>query len=135
MFRRLYTVLMMIVACSGGALTADVIDGEEFVDPTRPIFFEPVTAPGPDSSVTTMINNVLPSSFDLSFIRTGGAGAMAVINNQRVKVGDNIGGAQVIAIDRNSVILSINDQERRISLFDTNVKSTEGATEASRAQR
>jgi hypothetical protein len=116
-------------------VSADVIDGEELVDPTRPLFTNQRSNTDSDSTVAAMINRVLPSSFDLSFIRLGGNGAMAVINDQRVGIGDSIGGAEVVAIDRSSVTLSINNQEQRISLYDTDVKSAQGSATAAVQQR
>lgn len=132
MFKRTCTVLVLLTAANAGSLAADIIDGEELVDPTRPVFKEPSMGVGQDNNAADMLNNVLPSGFDLSFIRTGGNSTMAVINNQQVKVGDSIGGAQVVAIERNSVTLSINDQERRINLYGTDVKAVQGTVEAPR---
>jgi hypothetical protein len=121
--------MLMLVLLAAAPASADVIDGEELVDPTRPLFYNQRST-NSDSAVTAMINRVLPSSFDLSFIRLGGNGAMAVINDQRVGIGDSIGGAEVVAIDRSSVTLSINNQEQRISLYDTDVKSAQGSATA-----
>lgn len=106
---------------ASGQLVAEVIDGEELVDPTRPVSIENID----DSAlVQDLIRNVVPASFDLSFIRAGSASPMAVINRQRVTIGDIIGGAEVVAIDRNGVTLLVNNAERRISLYDVSVKST-----------
>jgi hypothetical protein len=46
-----------------------------------------------------------------------------VVNSERVTIGDLVGGAEVIEIDRNSVTLLVNDEETRISIFDTALKS------------
>lgn len=100
--------------------SAELIDGEELVDPTRP--FLPADI---DNSllVQELIRTVVPASFDLSFIRAGSSSPMAVINQQRVTIGDVIGGAEVIAIDRSSVTLLIDEEERLISLYDVSVKA------------
>lgn len=114
-------LLTISVMCPGLLLAqTESIDGETLKDPTRPLFFSQ-TATGVDDEVLDMISGVIPSSYDVSFIRAGSA-PMAVINNQRVSIGDEIGGAKVVAIDRSSVTLSVNDEERRVSLFDTSVK-------------
>ena len=99
---------------------AELIDGEELVDPTRPFFF---SESNPDEGMVELIRTVVPASFDISFIRASDTSPMAVINDQRVTIGDVIGGAQVVAIDRSGVTLLINDQERRISLYSTDVKA------------
>ncbi len=104
-----------------GQLGADVIDGEELVDPTRPFTLSNVS----DSSlVQELIRNVVPASYDLSFIRAGSSTPLAVINQQRVTIGDIIGGAEVTAIDRSGVTLLIGEEERRISLYGVSVKTT-----------
>ncbi len=127
--------LLMLVLLAAAPASAEVIDGEELVDPTRPLFYNQRSSTDSDSAVTAMINRILPSSFDLSFIRLGGNSAMAVINDQRVGIGDSIGGAEVVAIDRSSVTLRINNQEQRISLYDTDVKSAQGSATAPVQQR
>ena len=100
---------------------ADLIDGEELPDPTRPLFVS--SGDGADNSdVLAMIRNVVPASFDLSFIRAGSS-PIAVINQERVTVGDVIGGATVLGIERSSVTLSINGEERRISLYGDSIKA------------
>jgi len=103
-----------------GQVVADIIDGEELVDPTRPVSIEHIDD---NSLVQDLIRNVVPASFDVSFIRAGSSSPMAVINQQRVTIGDTIGGAQVVEIDRNGVTLLVGDAERRISLYDVSVKA------------
>ncbi len=102
---------------------ADQIDGEELLDPTRPLFFS--TAPEGEGStaVMNMIRNVLPSSFEVSFIRASSTSPIAVVNSERVTIGDSIGGASVVAIDRSSVTLLVNGEEQRVSLYGNSVKS------------
>lgn len=98
---------------------ADQIDGEELVDPTRPFYLD---LSGGDSEIDLLIRNVVPSSYDVSFVRVSDTSPMAVINNTQVTTGDLIGGAVVISIDRSGVMLRIEDEERYISLYDTNIK-------------
>jgi len=100
---------------------ADVIDGEELVDPTRPFLME---SESDGSLVQDLIRSVVPSSYDVSFIRAGSISPIAVINGQRLTIGDIIGGAEVKAIDRSGVTLLVGDEERRISLYDVSIKST-----------
>lgn len=100
--------------------SADVIDGEDLVDPTRPFF---ANVGSDNSSILDLVRTVVPASYDLTFIRAGSSSPIAVINNQQVTIGDVIGGAVVLGIDRSSVTLLINDAERRISLYGTNIKA------------
>lgn len=126
MFRlRLTTALGALLSSS--LATADIIDGEDLADPTRPIYSAAVSSPE-DGDVMDMSRNVVPSSYEVSFVRASNTRPIAIINDQRVTVGDVIGGATVVAIDRNGVTLSVNEQERRINLFGNGVKSPATAT-------
>lgn len=100
---------------------ADEIDGEELVDPTRPFFV--ALNSNSDASILDLVRTVVPSSYDLTFVKAGSSSPIAIINNQQVTIGDLIGGALVVAIARNSVTLLINNQEREINLFSTSIKS------------
>ena len=121
MFRHSLTIVGFL--CLVTNAVAEVIDGEEFIDPTRPLFFS-VTGDAPSGvDVSALISNVIPSSWDVSFLRASGSSPVAVVNNERVTIGDSVGGAEVVEIDRNSVTLLINNEERRISIFDTALKT------------
>jgi len=110
------------LALATSSVFAEVIDGEDLVDPTRPLGFS-VSNNDDDDSFLERFTSILPSSFDVTFIRAGSANSMAVINEERVSVGDNIGGAEVIGIERSSVTLLINGEETVVSLYDS-VKTT-----------
>jgi hypothetical protein len=112
--------VLVLILC-GGKVAADVIDGEELVDPTRPFYFE-VSANG-ETEALRRLRNAAPVSYDISFIRASDSSPVAIINEQRVTLGDVIGGATVVAIDRSSVTLLINEEEQRINLYSDSVKS------------
>ncbi len=120
MSKRRALIAALLVAGTSSAVQADLIDGEELQDPTRPLF---LVAQGGSDQVLDMIRNVIPASYDVSFIRASSTSPMAVINSERVSVGDIVGGATVVAIDRSSVTLSVNGEERIISLYGESVKS------------
>lgn len=98
---------------------ADVIDGEDLVDPTRPL-----TSVSDNGGVDlgAVYRSMVPASFDISFIRASSSNPIAVINGQQVTIGDVIGAASVLSIDRSSVTLLIDGQEQIVSLYKTNVK-------------
>ncbi len=100
---------------------ADVIDGEELVDPTRPLFAS--TENNEEIDLTEIYRNVVPASFEINFIRASSENPIAVINGVQVTLGDIIGGATVAGIGRDTVTLLINGQENEISLYKTSVKS------------
>ena len=97
---------------------ADVIDGEELVDPTRPFYLES-SGQFPDEPSRV----VAPGSFEVSFVRIGSSSAMAIVNSQRVTIGDVIGGATVVAIDRGGVTLMVDEQEQRVNMYRNDIKA------------
>ena len=100
---------------------ADVIDGEELVDPTRPFYLESSGQPDPFPEEPS--RDVTPGSFEVSFVRIGRSSAMAIVNNQRVTIGDVIGGATVVAIDRGGVTLMVDEQEQRVNMYRNDIKA------------
>lgn len=120
MFKQSSWLVIALCLLATSVSNADLIDGEELVDPTAPFR---VSESGADAFVEDLIRNVAPSSYDLSFVRAGGETPMAVINQQQLTLGDVIGGAELIAIDRGGVTLRINNEEQRISLYGVSVKS------------
>lgn len=120
MFRK-NLALALLFCLPGLDLSADVIDGEELVDPTRPIFSRNMLET--DGLVLDLIRNVVPSSYEVTFVRAGDKLSIAIVNGQRVTVGDAIGGATVVSIDRGGVTLLIDEQETRVSLYGASIKA------------
>jgi hypothetical protein len=120
-FRIRNKLILIVVALVTSVGSADVIDGEELLDPTRP--FQLSANSADDSLELDLFRTVVPGSYELSFIRAGGELPLAVINQQQLTIGDVIGGAEVIAIDRSGVTLRVNNEEQRISLYGVSVKS------------
>ena len=106
--------LSMISVCVlfANSVDAEIIDGENFIDPTRPFFAIDTSDIEPD-----LTRSVIPIGYDLTFIRAGSSSPMAVINNRQVTIGDVVSNALVIAIERSSVTLLISGEERRIDLY------------------
>ena len=120
MYRK-YFLLGLLLCLPGMDLLADVIDGEEFVDPTRPIFSR--NSLEADDFVLDLIRDVLPSSYEVTFVRAGNKSSLAIVNGQRVTVGDEIGGATVVSIDRGGVTLLVEEQETRVNLYGGSIKA------------
>ena len=120
MFRVRNTITLFVSVLLASTSMADVIDGETLVDPTRPI---QVTAANNDTLIVDLVRTDVPSNYDLSFVRAGGDHPIAVINQQQLTIGDVIGDAEVIVIDRDGVTLSVNDEVHRVSLYGVSVKS------------
>ena len=104
---------------------ADVIDGEELIDPTRPLVVER-DEPEEGAVVDSLLDRfraAVPTEFEVSFVRAGSVSPMAIVNDQRVTIGDVISGATVVAIDRNSVTMEVDGLQLEVSLFGNSVKS------------
>lgn len=122
MFRGLDKFILLGALVAGGQTSAAVIDGEELVDPTRPLNFSPETVVVPEEIVGE-IRAEIPPGYEISFIRAGGSSPVAVINGQSVSIGEFVGGATVVEIDRNGVTLLTTDgQETRVGLSSFNIR-------------
>ena len=117
---------MLLLIALAGIARADIVDGEELSDPTRPIGMS-------DDAVAAVAAgprvDFFAANYAVSFVRASSTSPVAIINDQRVSLGDKLGEAEVVAIDRSSVTLRIANQERRISIFDTQVRSVARETD------
>lgn len=102
---------------------ADIIDGEEFMDPTRPLLVEQAVVEEDGGSLLDMFRAAVSTEFEVTFVRASSSSPMAIVNDQRVTIGDVISGATVVSIDRNSVTMEVDGLQQEISLYNTSVKS------------
>lgn len=121
--------LLLTSVCAlllSSVVQADIIDGEELRDPTRPAdAVRPASGAqnGLLSGVLNSASGLLNRGYSVSFIRAGGNEPVAMINEQLVKTGDMIGEAEVVAIEADSVSLRVNGIVQRVSSFDGSLKS------------
>lgn len=111
-------MLLSILVLPGQQLLAQerlVIDGVSYRDPTQPL--------GATRSQGDMVASPTGSDFEVSFIRTGGNGNVAVINGQTVRAGDVIGRARVVRIEEDTVILDTGDELIELSTFRATFRS------------
>lgn len=113
----------VLSACVATAAAADVIDGEELIDPTRPLLVEQAVVEEDSGSLMDMFRAAASTEFEVTFVRASSSSPMAIVNDQRVTIGDVISGATVVAIDRNSVTMEVEGLRQEISLYSTSVKS------------
>ena len=119
------TGAVLIGALTVPGVAADVIDGEDLRDPTRPLLVEQ-EEPEERSVADSLLDRfraAVPTEFEVTFVRAGSVSPMAIVNDQRVTIGDVIGGATVVAIDRNSVTMEVDGLQLEVSLFGNSVKS------------
>jgi glucose/arabinose dehydrogenase len=106
---------------------AQSFDGEMLRDPTRPFAATNSNLTSPGNAMEDVVSRALPrSNFKVTFVRDGGSSSMAVINDQRVMIGDLIGGATVVAISSAGVTLSVNGSEQVLTAFGPTVKEVSG---------
>lgn len=117
--------LVFVFAQSVQPVSAEVIDGEELKDPTRPADAPLLVAAERDflPGLFGPASNLMGRSYTVSFIRAGGREPVAMINEQLVKAGDMIDNAEVVAIDADSVSLRIDGVIQRVASFNNTVKS------------
>lgn len=91
-------------------ITAEVVVGR---DPTQPATFNVIIDKKQAGTPT--------AGYQLQSILISKDRSLALINDKFVSVGDVIGSAKVIGIDRNSVILSESGRKLTIYLFDRSI--------------
>ena len=121
--KRMVMLLLLGASVNGVLLAQSIeIDGEIFRDPTQPPWA--VMSGSPDSM---SVEVDVPSGPDfsllrLSFVRAGGLAPVAVINNRQYSLGDEIEGAEIVAIRSGEVVFSIDGEERILSTFSNSVR-------------
>ncbi|MEX0740078.1 MAG: hypothetical protein WD071_12115 [Pseudohongiella sp.] len=105
-------------------------DGEVLRDPTRPFAVTGASRGSSGNAVdgdrSLSLAGLAQRNFTVTFIRDGGSSPMAVINDQRVTLGDLVEGATVVAISSDAVTLSVNGLEQVINTFGPTVKEVSG---------
>lgn len=126
--KRLLLPVLLVTAVSG---QAEMIDGEDLKDPTRPMGISAsMESEGSGRGLGSLVSGLLGGATELlnggytvSFIRAGGTDPVAMINDQLVRAGDRVGEAEVVSIDRDRVSLRIDGEVREIMGFDSSVKA------------
>lgn len=118
-FKQLMIVLILL-----SVLVAFYARGAEevLIDPTAPLFVLP--AEGEGLGIDFM--NQFPAlfeGFELSSILIRENDRVAVINEQRVRVGDTIGIARVTAIEPRHVTLNVDGEIQTLELYESTVKT------------
>jgi hypothetical protein len=114
---RFGAVAALMALVVSGTNHAEVIDGEELRDPTMPFGA---------SVVVDVAAPVAAPRYAVDFIRAGGETPVAVVNGQRVTVGELVEGSLVLAITREHVTLLIGNSEVDVRLNDSLVGSPVG---------
>lgn len=107
---------VLAAACNA----ADDLEG--LVDPTAPIN---ASVPLEDAGETDAAGLALPliERYTLNSVLIRNNDRIAVVNNQRVRVGDRIGAATVSSIDEDGVLLDIDGETTALGLYGKPVKT------------
>lgn len=114
---RLGALLVFPLVVNGSIL------GEELSDPTRPLNLEMEEAQRFSEDLYEELQGVAVYNYKLSSVLIRAEDRFAVINDQRMRVGDSIGSATVIAIDTNSATLNVDGESKKLELFGGTVKT------------
>lgn len=111
------TALLLAASCLGAE------DLEGLVDPTAPINVSiALEDVGSVESATGAILSLF-ESYTLNSVLIRSNDRIAVINNQRARVGDRIGAAIVTSIDADGVWLDVDGEPKALSLYGESVKT------------
>ncbi|WP_133129855.1 hypothetical protein [Legionella yabuuchiae] len=102
-----FCLILLFPLLSGGISAAQ----DQWRDPTRPSLYRALEPKGAKKNQT----------YNLQSIIIGKSRRMALINDKFVTVGDRVGDAKVVAIERNSVVLSESGRRLTIYLFDRSI--------------
>jgi len=119
-YKRLVIAAVMLPVLVATVARAASADDELLVDPTAPLF---ANAAGDTSS-----GDLLPAfagfvRYELSSILIREDDRVAVVNAQRVRVGDSIGSARVTAIDPGSVTIRVDGEQQTLQLYRDSIKT------------
>jgi hypothetical protein len=92
-----------------GAAAGVPYTSESLRDPFQPYIVKE-TAPAAVDQIPEEESIPLPE-MTITGITWGSSYAQAIVNGKIVKVGDNIGGAEIIAISKDGVVVSFNNQK------------------------
>ncbi len=111
-------VAVLAVLALAPCLAADALIG--LVDPTRPLDFNAGMQDINDSDAQVLSGFV---SYRLNSVLIRPNDRIAVVNGQRVRIGDMLGAARVAGIDQDGVILDINGEATVLALYGEPVKT------------
>lgn len=94
---------------------------DPFQNPLKEVATKP--AKGPEASGAEVIK-AAPASLTVQGLIWGGELPQAIVNGTVVKVGDTIGGARIISIDKNGVTVLFEEREYRFSPSTIKAKSS-----------
>lgn len=122
--RVVFVLVLLSAGFACGAASATVED-ELLVDPTRPL-----SSGSEEAGDTAAENSASPldvfnmfTRYELSSVLIRSGDRIAVINDERVRVGDEIGAAVVASIESDHVTLNVDGEIQTVQLYAESIKT------------
>lgn len=109
-----------------GAVHAAEVNDELLVDPTQPLNLEmAIEAQGDNSGDGGGGFDLFGvfTSYELSSVLIRAGDRLAVVNGERVRVGDSVGAARITAIEADHVTLNVNGKIETLELYGDSIKT------------
>ena len=119
-------IMSTAVAAAGSALGATQ-DDQLLVDPTVPLSIVfgssgATTDAGEGRGILDLFGNAF-TSYELSSVLIRAGDRIAVINEERVRVGDKVGAAVVASIEADHVTLNVDGEMQTLELYENSIKT------------
>jgi MSHA biogenesis protein MshK len=112
------TLLGAVLAVVGSGTATTVASAATVLpDPTRPPL-PAAAAPAPGLPEA-------PGAYAVASIIVGPGRRIALVNGRQVHEGSTVGGARVVQIDRDGVVLDVGGQRRRLSVYTNLVRKSD----------
>lgn len=121
MFSRKFQCLLICLCWVSNMAIADVLDG--LSDPTQPLMskLSPADVPGEDRLLDGLMGML--TSYTVSSILVSDARKIAIVNGTQVTEGSEIDNAKVIAIERASVTLEVDQETIKVFVAEGRIKT------------
>lgn len=122
MFSRKSQCLLICLCWASSMISADVLEG--LSDPTVPLMgnLTPTDLPAEGGSLLDDLMGVL-KSYTVSSILVSDARKIAIVNGTQVTEGSEIGDAKVVAIERASVTLEVDQELMKVFVAEGRIKT------------
>ena len=113
-------LLLVTLVMLAATARAELVNGEDLIDPTAPFLLR-ADSNSPLLNVFATFNN-----YEVSSILIRPNLRLAVVNSQRVRVGDNIGNAEIVNIEQDRVTINLDGETRELMLHGGSIKTMSG---------
>lgn len=120
---RVAVALMCASTLANAVQAATTQDDELLVDPTVPLSLTYAPEAGEEGGGLFGFLNTVTTSYTLNSVLIRPGDRFAVINGERVRIGDSVGAARVTQIESDHVVLNVNGRIDRLELYGASIKT------------